>query len=236
MGVITTAAFDPIFWAHHCFVEKLFCDWQDRVHPSIPDSIAGQTLAGFTASTNDEWDYHALGYRYQAEGANVVPSARPAMLASAAPPSSLAATFDLTKVPDGFERASLAMAKTSSPEQSLEARVFFGPGVPTADTETEGNPNFAGSFYLFGHGGCTGDEGHCDVPVLPEDATRFAVLQPMHHLTPQTYTLDVTAAVSYAKTNAPTSDLPTYVLLVDPNGVELPPSSLVFERLVLDAV
>ena len=41
------------------------------------------------------------------------------------------------------------------PRRKLEP----GDGILNRD-----DPSYAGSFYIFGHGGCFGDVGHCDVP------------------------------------------------------------------------
>jgi hypothetical protein len=48
-------------------------------------------------------------------------------------------------------------------EASYEGRIFFN--NPRADDKTPRTPEYgyAGSFHIFGHGGCLGDPGHCDV-------------------------------------------------------------------------
>ncbi len=74
---------DPVFFLHHCFVDKLWADWQ-RLHPAegyLPISpIAGKP--GHSLNENMEpWagrgqnvtpasvlDHHALGYAYDTEG------------------------------------------------------------------------------------------------------------------------------------------------------------------------
>jgi len=40
MGVVSTSSFDPIFWLHHCNVERMFCLWQgeDPDHGNIDKS------------------------------------------------------------------------------------------------------------------------------------------------------------------------------------------------------
>jgi hypothetical protein len=45
---------------------------------------------------------------------------------------------------------------------------------------------------VFGHGGCYGDEGHCDVPEPSADATD---LRPRHPLTPLTTFVTITGAL-----------------------------------------
>jgi tyrosinase len=236
MGVVPYSAFDPIFWVHHCFVEKLFCDWQDRTSASISGSIAGQVLAPFNKNTDDVWNYKSLGYRYAPEGMNMAAPVRLRNLSAAAVPSSHTATFNLSKVPDDFERAYLYFAKTRYPLKSFEVRVFFNEASSCKSTQKHGNPNYAGSFYTFGHGGCTGDPGHCDVPEVPESASHFIVLRPEHHLTPKRWKLNVTKALQHAKYSTKSSTLEVYIVLVDSKGNELPQEAFDFEMLTLDAV
>ncbi|MFZ1925542.1 MAG: hypothetical protein WAU42_05300 [Solirubrobacteraceae bacterium] len=76
---------------------------------------------------------------------------------------------------------------------SFAVRVFVN--LPDADsstaTDTE-NKRYAGSFYIFGHGPCLGDEGHCAVrtgPIHPYD------FRPAHPLMPQYHRLPITKAL-----------------------------------------
>ncbi len=61
--------------------------------------------------------------------------------------------------------------------------------APEADLTTplEAGSGFAGSFVIFGHGGCFGDEGHCEVPRTQKDPFDS---RPLHALTPQTKMVD----------------------------------------------
>ena len=235
MGNISYAAFDPVFWVHHCFVEKLFCDWQDRIGQAIPPSIAGQVLAPFTKKTDDVWNYKTLGYRYAPEGARVGTSSRFKLLAAEKPATASAATFSLAKVPANFAQADLHFIKTAATTLSFEVRVFFNETKPGVSTPTAGNPHYAGSLYTFGHGNCTGDKGHCMPPDAPADATNFAPVRPEHHLTPKLWTLRVTPALQAAKTASPDGQLDVQLVLVDHQGKQLPQDSLDFEMLTLDA-
>lgn len=65
MGVVATAAFDPIFWAHHCMIDRLWHLWQVRHGVSnIPPSYRGLPLAPFALTVDDVLDIHNLGYEY----------------------------------------------------------------------------------------------------------------------------------------------------------------------------
>ena len=90
-----------------------------------------------------------------------------------------------------FQRADLVFYGVDHSGPSFEARVYLN--LPDADISTEhDHPAYAGSFTIFGHGGCAGDAGHCDVPTEPRDP--FDRRGP-HGLTPQTRTVIVTDAV-----------------------------------------
>lgn len=71
---------------------------------------------------------------------------------------------------------------------SFEARVFLNNQDVDESTPKNQNSGYAGSFYIFGHGGCFGDTGHCDVPQGPRDPFDR---RPKHSLTPQTRTVIV---------------------------------------------
>jgi len=75
---------------------------------------------------------------------------------------------------------------------SYEARVFLD--APDADLDTpREDEHYAGSFHVFGHGGCFGDEGHCDVSEEPRDPFDY---RPPHQLTPATKVVTITDALS----------------------------------------
>ncbi len=65
MGFIPFAAFDPIFWAHHCMVDRIWRIWQGR-HPqaSFPESLRGKTMTPFNLKAGEVLDATALGYDY----------------------------------------------------------------------------------------------------------------------------------------------------------------------------
>jgi hypothetical protein len=221
---------------HHCFIEKLFCDWQDRTSAPISPNITGQIMAPFNKSTDSVWDYKSLGYRYAPAGDLTAVSTRALMMARKTKGATHAATFDLAKVPDDLQRADLHFERTRSPLDSFETRVFFNEVKPTVKTEREGNARYAGSLYTFGHGGCTGDPGHCMLPDVPAEATHFATVRPPHHLTPQRLTLNVTKAVKRAKLESSDGPLQVDLVLVGHDGKPLPQDVLDFELLRLDTI
>lgn len=95
--------------------------------------------------------------------------------------------------PDGaqFQRADLVFYGVDHSGPSFEARVYFNQDGVDVSTPRDAD-SFAGSFTVFGHSGCAGDAGHCDVPTQPRDPFDRRSL---HHLTRQTKTVIVTDAL-----------------------------------------
>jgi hypothetical protein len=77
---------------------------------------------------------------------------------------------------------------------SFEGRVFLN--NPQADENTEPSPEngYAGSFFIFGHGGCFGDEGHCEVDTEPEPVDPYDPRR-SHPLRPVEMSVEATEAV-----------------------------------------
>jgi tyrosinase len=70
MSSIAVAAYDPVFWAHHSMIDRLWYLWQLH-HPgaSIPGNLLGRALAPFEMTVADTLDITALGYDYAASTA-----------------------------------------------------------------------------------------------------------------------------------------------------------------------
>jgi tyrosinase len=72
-------------------------------------------------------------------------------------------TVTLNAPDEPYRRADLEFHGVDHSKASFEGRLFInnpeaGPETPTDDA------SYAGSFWIFGHGGCAGDEGHCEPP------------------------------------------------------------------------
>jgi len=65
MGILPFAAFDPIFWAHHCMIDRVWRIWQLE-HPgaSFPESLRKKTMTPFNMTAGATLDPTALGYDY----------------------------------------------------------------------------------------------------------------------------------------------------------------------------
>lgn len=78
-----------------------------------------------------------------------------------------------------FHRADLVFLGLEHAGPSVEVRIFFNTPDADASTPTTADAGFVGFFSIFAHGGCFGDEGHCDMP-----ERRRADHRPPYALTP----------------------------------------------------
>ncbi len=100
--------------------------------------------------------------------------------------------LDLAADREEITRADLVFYGVDHAGPSYEARVFLDNPKADADTPRERDSGYAGSFAVFGHGGCFGDEGHC----APDDRFEDEFdLRAEHPLTPQTRSLEITDAL-----------------------------------------
>jgi hypothetical protein len=108
----------------------------------------------------------------------------------------MATTLELPRPPqvspDDFSRADLEFRGVDHSGPSYEARVYLNNPKAAVETGRAEDTGYAGSFYVFGHGGCFGEEGHCDVPEGPRGP--FDRRLP-HQLTPQFRTVVITDAL-----------------------------------------
>lgn len=72
--------------------------------------------------------------------------------------------MDATSMQHDYSRADIQFHNVDHSEASYQALVFLNNENANADTPTDDANGYAGSFFIFGHGGCYGDEGHCEVP------------------------------------------------------------------------
>jgi tyrosinase len=72
MQNIETAAYDPVFWAHHCMIDRLWYLWQlDHPGAGLPAPYLNQALPPFGMTVRQTLDINALGYDYAAATAAV---------------------------------------------------------------------------------------------------------------------------------------------------------------------
>jgi hypothetical protein len=93
-----------------------------------------------------------------------------------------------------FRRADLVFDGVDHSGASYEARIFINNPGANAKTSKNAQNGYAGSFHIFGHGGCFGDVGHCEVRDLP----RRYDPRPAHPLTPARKVVIATEALRRA--------------------------------------
>jgi len=71
MGRIPVAAYDPVFWAHHCMIDRLWYLWQLRHGPGVPGALLDRALAPFPMTVRETLEVSHLGYDYAASTAAV---------------------------------------------------------------------------------------------------------------------------------------------------------------------
>jgi len=139
-------------------------------------------------------------------------------------------TVTLTAPGEPYYRADLEFHGVDHSKASFEGRLFInnpdaGPGTPTDDD------SYAGSFWIFGHGGCAGDEGHCE-PVAERRPFDF---RPEHQLTAVSKRVMITGKLQALV--QPGQDFTVRIVpYVRPELAELLPANLVTDILQLDRV
>lgn len=89
--------------------------------------------------------------------------------------------------PAAISRADLIFYGIDHSSSSFTARIFIDQREADASTPVD-DPACAGSFAIFGHGGCFGGPGHCE----PKERSGPFDLRPPHQLTRATRTVIVT--------------------------------------------
>ncbi len=109
-----------------------------------------------------------------------------------------------------YSRADLIFHGVDHSLASYEGRVYINAPKANAGTGRE-HPSYAGSFHIFGHGGCFGDVGHCDIPTAPQDPFDLRQAQP---LTPTAKVVIVTDALKRIVAKAGDAPGPVTVTVV----------------------
>jgi hypothetical protein len=199
MGSIGTSAFDPVFWAHHAMIDRAWYLWQleNGVNNIPPEYLDLALFPGLTVQ--QVLDVRGLGYDYAAAsvavGTDVPPGEEPSDAAEVPaegggpeeeretqPPTPgnkhTSEPLEVRDFDEGAKRIDIELHNVDHAGASYEGRIYVN--NPDADENTGyEDESYAGSFHIFGHGGCLGDPGHCEVKERrPYDP------RPAHQLTP----------------------------------------------------
>lgn len=174
MSSVAYAGFDPIFYLHHCNVDRLWWNWQNS-HPGAAMPATEQThqLDPFPRPFDDSWqtgsdveDADDLGYRYLNWCFRIPPFRIWDLVAVQLP---VALSRELRD-------ARLVVRAQQMPHDSLEFRVLLGDRDDVASEPVAGNPALVGSIGLFGMGEmkmpAEGSDQRFDVALNVTDAVR----------------------------------------------------------------
>ncbi len=89
-----------------------------------------------------------------------------------------------------FKRVDLVFYGLDHSQATFEGRVFLDPRGVGRNADRD-HRAYVGSFFVFGHNGCFGEAGHCDIPAERDPFD----LRPPHHLEPATRIVTATEAV-----------------------------------------
>jgi tyrosinase len=64
MKLIPFSAYDPLFWAHHAMIDRIWRRWQVGPGATPPAAMLGQALAPFPMTVAQTLDVTSLGYDY----------------------------------------------------------------------------------------------------------------------------------------------------------------------------
>jgi tyrosinase len=120
-----------------------------------------------------------------------------------------------------FTRADFEFVGVDHSGPSYEARVFIGNAAADETTPATPDAGYAGAFYVFGHGGCYGAPGHCDIhgPIHPYDRRL------PHQLTLQTKLIQVTDAIKrLVAAGADTATVTIVAVIVPSPAYDQPPA------------
>jgi hypothetical protein len=123
--------------------------------------------------------------------------------------------INLNKLENAFKRADIEFHGVDHSGPSYEGRVFLNNPHANRTTPRTLAHKYVGSYHIFGHGGCYGDTGHCEVPKerRPYDH------RPEHPLTPAYKRINATEAL---RALAKTADSFTVTIVpVFPRGATL---------------
>jgi len=180
-------AFDPIFWAHHSNVDRIWARWQ-MTHPHGNPEVLDGVLAPWSLTVNDALSTKKLGYEYVRNSYHYPTSSQHGMLKFNSEKAGVCAlTLDV------FRKAEVRLhrvQKANLPNASI--RVYLNDKSCNENTSMLDNDNFVGEIQTF-HGSCYGGPQHCDLPL---DKKRQFDQRSIHHNEPRNFRIDATDTVN----------------------------------------
>jgi tyrosinase len=198
-------AFDPIFWAHHANIDRLWHEWQ-KLNPSAGPDDPTDVLSPWAMTVGQTADIAALGYEYAQEVHT--------FMASPSTPIVRMVTAQAPVTPQAVATHRRAEVRLHHVQYTTRAgfyiRLFINQPDATVDTPTRDNPHYAGMQSMF-TGLCIGGPGHCAPP--PTTPRRKFDHRHRAHKTPANFRYDVTSVVDGLRKLGDTTFQVTLVVL-----------------------
>jgi len=228
MGSVPVASYDPIFWMHHCNVDRLWWEWQEvNGSDTVPQSVRDFICAPFTYTGEQTLDTAYFGYTYaDGDSVGMVDDAFRTSLAATLPGTM---TVQLPNVRQAFRSARLEFYGLRKTRESYRVHLYCDADevVYDAARARPGDGSYANTLYLFGHGQCGGGPGHCERTARSRYDRR-----PPHHLTPYNTYVDVTDTVR-KETAKGVRDIVLSIVVTNDHGEQVSPAVLEFEAVSL---
>jgi tyrosinase len=147
MGSVPYAAYDPIFWFHHCNVDRQWAQWQLGRNGADPGGeILEKELHPFGRTVKDVIRFREdLNYDY--EGIEPMPDSPLHLLRDGSVMNVQNFTFSPQR-----DAVFLKLNDLAASGQSLNVDVFVNLPDANERTQARDNPHYAGSFGIFGGG------------------------------------------------------------------------------------
>ena len=179
-------AYDPIFWAHHSNVDRVWALWQTTHANMNPEDLDG-ALPPWPLTVSDALSIRKLGYEYMRDSYHY-----PTMRGVALTRFKGGKAGVRRRVLDLHRKAEIRLhrvRRANLPNCSI--RVFLNQDDADANTPIFDNSHFVGQVSTF-HGSCYGGPGHC---ALPLERTRRNDQRALHHHEPRNFRIDASQCV-----------------------------------------
>ncbi len=179
-------AFDPVFWAHHSNVDRLWAVWQE-LNPGLDPEDLNGALPPWSMNVSDTLSTRKLGYEYLRDTYHYPVYVQQGLVRFNAEKAGVK-----PQVLDTHRKAEIRLHRMHVANLfNAIIRVFLNAPDATVETPIDNNPHYVGQVTTF-HGSCYGGPGHCDKP-LPK--TRRFDQRPLNHHEPRNFRIDATDAV-----------------------------------------
>lgn len=220
MGSVPRAAYDPVFWLHHCNVDRLWFEWQ-REHgdSTVPQAQRDFVCTPFSYTGEQTLDTKYFNYSYVDSEAFTEVDLDDA--ANTTKPDN-EVQFEVPVATMDYKHAFLELHGLSKTIESYQLNLYFGDGGnDNSPDDPDINAGYAESIFLLGHGKCAGGKGHCSYSDRPVYDKR-----PDHHLRAFNTFVDVTKAL---KRYSPKDKAKITIKAYDSDGNETTISELKFK-------